>query len=60
MLDRAVETDGRGERQPQREGQHDHDMRQHQADEGAAEPELGEEAQEGDAQHDMRDHRAAT
>ena len=39
-----------------REGQHDHDVRQHQAGEGAAQPDLGEEAQEGDAQHDVRDH----
>jgi hypothetical protein len=29
---------------------------QHQAGEGAAQPDLGEEAQEGDAQHDVRDH----
>ena len=40
MLDRAVEADGRGEREAQREGQHDHDVRQHQAGEGAAQPDL--------------------
>ena len=29
---------------------------QHQAEEGAAKPDLREEAQERDAEHDMRDH----
>ena len=37
---RAVEADRRGEREAQRERQHDHDVRQHQAGEGAAEPDL--------------------
>jgi hypothetical protein len=56
MLDALVDAVGGGQHEPQREGQHHDDVAQHQAEEGAGDADLREEAQEGDAEHDMGHH----
>jgi hypothetical protein len=56
VFEGTVETDRRGQGQPQRERHHHDDVGQHEAGEGAAQADLGEEAQEGDAQHDVGNH----